>query len=72
MIASTLHDCKKAKINLLSYIDTSTIISLLSHKNVFTNKQVPKGLEPWSSSYWRRLMFRRLWVRIPTTNIGWS
>ena len=29
------------------------------------NKMLILGQEPWSSGYGRRLMFRRLWVRIP-------
>ena len=29
------------------------------------------GREPWSSGYGRRLMFERLWVRIPAPYTGW-
>ena len=28
--------------------------------------------EPWSNGYGRRLMFRRLWVRIPAPYTGWT
>ena len=30
------------------------------------------GREPWSSGYGRRLMFRRLWVRIPVPYTRWT
>ena len=30
------------------------------------------GREPWSSGYGRRLMFVRLWVRIPSPYTGWT
>ena len=29
-------------------------------------------LQPWPSGYGRRLMFRRLWVRIPALYTGWT
>ena len=37
-----------------------------------TSKIVKVGREPWSSGYGRRLMFRRLWVRIPSMYNGWA
>ena len=35
-----------------------------------TSKIVKVGREPWSRGYGRRLMFRRLWVRIPSMYNG--
>ena len=32
----------------------------------------PLGWEPWSSGYVRRLMFQKLWVRIPAPYTGWT
>ena len=30
------------------------------------------GQEPWSCGYGRRLMFQRMWVRIPAPCTGWT
>ena len=40
-------------------------------KVILTNKCI-LGREPWSSGYGRRLMFQRLWVRIPAPFTGWT
>ena len=40
----------------------------------FTNNRNKCGQErePWSSGYGRRLMYRRLWERIPAPYTGWT
>ena len=45
---------------------TSTLLLTISRKQ---NGQLTKSN---SSSYERRLMFQRSWVRIPTTYTGWT
>ena len=47
----------------------------LQYKSTFINAinfSLPVGREPWSSGYGRRLMFQRLWVRIPALYTGWT
>ena len=33
---------------------------------------MPLGREPWASGYGSRLMFKRMWVKIPALAIGWT
>ena len=35
-----------------------------------TNQKHMQGRDPWSSGYGRRLMFQRLWIRIPAPYTG--
>ena len=35
------------------------------HQTLTSTTLIHEGREPWSSGYGRRLVFQRLWVRIP-------
>ena len=54
----------------LHTIIASVIVGLL-YSISFTNKTL-LGQEPWSSGYWRRRMFQRSWVWIPTLYTRWT
>ena len=54
-------------------LDCATTISRKPYHTINSGKRLnclKAGWEPWSSGYWRRLMFWRLWVQIAVLDTG--
>ena len=65
---------KSHKMRFISRDSFSGERERLNNVSAWTNtaKHSYPRREPWSSGYGRRLMFRRLWVRIPSLYTGWT
>ena len=62
----------KSKNEEIEFLSIGDIFAKNMLLNFAELKNIKVGREPWSSSYGKRLMFQRSWVRIPAPYTEWT